>query len=383
MLTRLLLFVLVICLWGCGDDSSPTAPGDDVVRPTGELKPWDLSSIVSAESVRSMPMGTPVFMRTEFANGQLADLEMKFIQVVDDFLPPMPVYMVEASDPVLIQLGGIAQGMSGSPIFTEQGTWGAIAYGFNQQDSPPYYFFATPIEWVIGNRGAMPLAKSAATWEENGITPLTIPLLGTGINPAYQMNNSSFQGGLTPAGQAQQHQDSFEAGRPLAIGLMLGEVTIASLGTISYVDGNRIYGFGHPMSGSGAVELPIIEAVVLGPISNLSAPFKFATLNPTVRGTLTEDRLPAVRGVLGEGPELIPVRSVYTFSSGNMLELTHRLATADPSTTAGLVALALASPLLNRVENEPNHSVRVRTDISFVETDSKLARSRLYAEPDG
>ena len=385
MLIRLLLFVLAICLWGCGNDSSPTAPGEDVVRPTGDLLPWHLSSIVSVDSVRSMPTGTPVFMRTEFANGQLADLEMTFIQVVDDFLPPMPVYMVEASDPVLIQLGGIAQGMSGSPLFTEQGTWGAIAYGFNQQDSPPYYFFATPIEWVIGNRGAMPLAKSAATWEESGITPLTIPLLGTGFNPAYPLDDSPFQGELTPAGRAAQHQDSFEAGRPLAIGLMLGEVTIASLGTISYVDGNRIYGFGHPMSGSGAVELPIIEAVVLGPISNLSAPFKFATLNPTVRGTLTEDRLPAVRGMLGEGPELIPIRSVYTFPAGDVLELTHRLAANGPapSTTVGLVALALASPLLNRVENEPNHSVRVRTDISFVETDSKLARSRLYAEPDG
>ena len=381
MLVRLLLFVLVI--WGCGDDSSPTAPGDDVVRPTGELKPWDLSSIVSAESVRSMPTGTSVFMRTEFVDGQLADLEMTFIQVVDDFLPPMPVYMVEASDPVLIQLGGIAQGMSGSPIFTEQGTWGAIAYGFNQQDSPPYYFFATPIEWVIGNRGAMPLAKSAATWEESGITPLTIPLLGTGFNPAYELDDLPFQSELTPAGRAAQNQDSFEAGRPLAVGLMLGEVTIASLGTISYIDGNRVYGFGHPMSGSGVVELPIIEAVVLGPISNLSAPFKFATLNPTVRGTLTEDRLPAVRGMLGEGPELIPLKSVYTFSSGNVLELTHRLATVEPSTTAGLVALALASPLLNRVENEPNHSVRVRTNISFVETDSTLARSRLYAEPEG
>ncbi len=383
MLVRLLLFVLAICVWGCGDDSSPTAPEDDVVRPTGELQPWPLSSIVSVDSVRSMAPGTPVFMRTEFASGQLADLEMTFIQVVDDFLPPMPVYMVEASDPVLIQLGGIAQGMSGSPIFTEQGTWGAIAYGFNQQDSPPYYFFATPIEWVIGNRGAMPLAKSAATWEENGITPLTIPLLGTGFNPAYELDDLPFQSELTPAGRAAQNQDSFEAGRPLAVGLMLGEVTIASLGTISYIDGNRIYGFGHPMSGSGAVELPIIEAVVLGPISNLSAPFKFATLNPTVRGTLTEDRLPAVRGMLGEGPKLIPLKSVYTFSSGNVLELTHRLATVEPSTTAGLVALALASPLLNRVENESNHSVRVRTDISFVETDSILARSRLYAEPEG
>ena len=57
-----------------------------------------------------MPVGTTVFMRTEFAHGELADLEMTFVQVVDDFLAPMPVYMVESSDPVLIQLGGIAQG---------------------------------------------------------------------------------------------------------------------------------------------------------------------------------------------------------------------------------------------------------------------------------
>ncbi len=356
---------------------------DDVVRPTGELKPWDLSPIVSVESVRSMPTGTPVFLRTEFANGQLADLEMTFVQVVDDFLPPMPVYMVEASDPVLIQLGGIAQGMSGSPIFTEQGTWGAIAYGFSSQDSPPYYFFATPIEWVIGDKGAIPLTKRTATWRGSGISPLVIPLLGTGFNRISQSNDPSLLSEVMSAGKTQQHQSSFEAGRPLTVALMLGEVTIAALGTVSYLNGNRIYGFGHPMDGVGMVELPIIEAVVLGPISNLSAPFKFATLNPTVRGTLTEDRLPAVRGVLGEGPELIPVKSTYTFSSGYVLELTHRLATLDPYTTADLVAEALFSPLVNRVEDEPNHSVRVRTNISFVETDSILARSRLYAEPEG
>lgn len=356
---------------------------EDVVRPTGELQPYPLSPIVSLESVRSMPAGTPVFLRTEFANGQLADLGMTFVQVVDDFLPPMPVYMVEASDPVLIQLGGIAQGMSGSPIFTEQGTWGAIAYGFNEQDSPPYYFFATPIEWVIGERGTIPLAKRTTIYQGSSISPLVIPLLGTGFNRTPQPNDLSLLNEVILAGKTQQHQDSFEAGRPLAVGMMLGEVTTAALGTISYVDGNRIYGFGHSLSGSGAVELPIIEAVVLSQISNLSAPYKFATLNPTVRGTLTEDRLPAVRGVLGEGPELIPIRCVYTFSSGSVLELTHRLATLDPYTTADLIAGALISPLVNRVEDEPNHSVRVRTDISFVETDSILARSRLYADPEG
>ena len=357
-----------------------------VLRPTGELKPWDLSSIVSVDEVRAMPPGTPVFMRTEFVNGELADLEMTFVQVVDDFLAPMPIYMVEASDPVLIQLGGIAQGMSGSPIFTEQGTWGAIAYGYNAQDSPPYYFFATPIEWVIGTRGLMPAAKPMATWEGNRITPLDIPLLSTGINGVHTLpeGRSSLLSGASAAGLTQERQESFEAGRPLTVGLLLGELTFGAVGTVSYVDGNRVYGFGHPMNSSGPVELPIIEAKVLGEISNLSAPFKFTTLNPTVRGTLTEDRLPAVRGVLDQEPDLVPIKSVYTFPSGSELELNHSMAVGiSPYTSLDLVGNAFLAPLANRVDNDPNHSIRVTTDIAFAGSDSTLTRSRLYSSPGG
>ena len=357
-----------------------------ILRPTGELKPWDLSPIVSADEVRAMPPGTPVFLRTEFANGELADLEMTFVQVVDDFLAPMPVYMVEASDPVLIQLGGIAQGMSGSPIFTEQGTWGAIAYGFGAQDSPPYYFFATPIEWVIGTRGMVPAAKPTATWEGNSITPLEIPLLSTGLNGVRPLpeGRSSILSEASAAGLTQERQASFEAGRPLTVGLLLGELTLGSMGTISYVDGNRVYGFGHPMNSSGPVELPIIEAKVLGEVSNLSAPFKFATLNPTVRGTLTEDRLPAVRGVLDQEPELVPIKSAYTFPSGSTVELAHRMAVGiSPYTSLDLVANAFFYPLANRVDNDPEHSIRVTTDIAFAGSDSTLTRSRLYSSPGG
>ncbi len=179
MSIRLALLTLSLCFWSCGegDQAAPVAPvapitpGNAVIKPTGILQSWDLSAIVPVDSVRSMLPGTPLFLRTEFANGELADLEMTFVRVVDDFLPPMPIYMVEASDPVLIQLKGIAQGMSGSPLFTEQGTWGAIAYGFGSQDSPPFYFFATPIEWVVGSKGTPPVAKPAPIWEGSSIVP--------------------------------------------------------------------------------------------------------------------------------------------------------------------------------------------------------------------
>ena len=379
-----LLPLLLLGLWACGEDDGPTAPVDEVLRPSGELLPWDLSAIVSIDSVRSRPEGMPVYLRTEFANGELADLEMRFVAVVDDFLPPLPVIMVEASDPVLIQLGGIAKGMSGSPLFSEDGTWGAIAYGFGAQDSPPYYFFATPIEWVIGERGTLPAGKPAATWGGARIAPLEVPQVVTGLNPAQPLpaDRSFPWSEAVSAALTQERQESFEAGRPLTVGVLLGEITAAAVGTISYVDGDRVYGFGHPMDQAGAVNLPIIEAKVLGEISNLSAPFKFTTLNPTVRGTLTEDRLPAVRGVLDEGPELLAVTSRYRFPSGAEEELVHRMP-ARGVNPSGLLPVAVFSPLSNRLDNDADHSLRVTTDISFAGTEATLSRSRLYADPDG
>ena len=385
MLIRRALFPLLLGLWACGDDDAPPPvapePGATVLRPSGELQPWDLSAIVPIDSVRSMPEGMPVYMRTEFANGELADLQMRFVTVVEDFLPPMPAIMVEASDPVLIQLGGIAQGMSGSPLFSEDGTWGAIAYSLNNQDSAPYYCFATPIEWVIGERGTAPLAKPAATWGGAAIVPLEVLRVVTGLNPGPPLSEGAGSpwAGALPATLTQERQESFEAGRPLAVASLLGEITGGAIGTISYVDGDRVYGFGHPMDQFGSVELPIIEARVLAEVSNLAAPYKLASLNPTVRGTLTEDRLPAVRGVLDDGPELVPVRSVLTLPSGDV-ELVHRMPTSVPQ--AGLVSLAAFRPLFQRVDNEADHSLRVAVQVSFVEADSMLDRSRLYAGPD-
>lgn len=99
--------------------------------------------------------------------------------------------------------------------------------------------------------------------------------MSTGHSHKVPERDSSRLGVTVASGLTQERQESFDPGRPLAVGLLLGETTLAALGTISYVDGDKIYGFGHPMFGFGRVGLPIIEAKVLGEISNLYAPFKY------------------------------------------------------------------------------------------------------------
>ena len=60
MTPRLALLALAVSLLSCGDDDAPpAAPQHSVLRPSGELLPWDLSAIVPIDSVRAMPPGTP------------------------------------------------------------------------------------------------------------------------------------------------------------------------------------------------------------------------------------------------------------------------------------------------------------------------------------
>ena len=243
------------------------------------------------------------------------------------------------------------------------------------------------MEWVTGNKGTVPLAKRAATWGGSRIVPLDIPLASTGLNRVRirPEGRPSVLSDAVSAGLTRRRQTSFAPGRPLAVGLLLGEQTYASFGTISFVDGNRVYGFGHAMSESGPVALPIIEAVVLGEISNLQAPFKFAMLNPTVRGTLTEDRLPGVRGILDDGPDLVSIRSVYAFPSGAAVDLIHAMSAAirDPYLAIDLVVSAFFAPMSSRVEQDPDHGIRVTANVSFDHSDSTVARTRLFASPEG
>ena len=401
MLLNLIYLLLSLAFMGCdGSKESPVSfnsPTGGRDKFTKELHAdWDLQKIVSLDSVRNWPAGKKMFVRTAFAGAELEDFEVKFVTVVEDGLPTMPLVMLEASDPRLIALGGVAQGMSGSPVFTEEGTVGALSYGFDLQGAPPFYFMATPIQGMIDGVFSIgnPSLKSVAV-KIKKLVPLSIPIAVTGtsakalkyFSAIAQKHTGNGQSFLLESGSASsgEFNQSFEAGGPLATGLVVGpEVKAAALGTITYMNGNQIFGFGHPVLELGPQSLPIVDAYVIAEISNLFAAFKFFSLGENIRGELTADRLPGVGGVLGQIPNMLPVTVTVDIPNFGIKTFKHSVARGLPAGfETELSAMSVFIPVLNRNDNVANkYSFRVDTKITTDFSDIEIKNSRLYSAYD-
>ena len=99
---------------------------------------------------------------------------------------------------------------------------------------------------------------------------------------------------------------AFEPGSPIGVGLVRGDLTFAATGTVTHVDGDRVYAFGHPFFGSGEVELPMHTARVLHVLADMLGSNKISVIGPEA-GTIVEDRLTAIVGRMGQKAAMIPL----------------------------------------------------------------------------
>lgn len=76
--------------------------------------------------------------------GELKDFRVDIIGNIDNGKGSQPMIMAKASGPVIDAVGGILQGMSGSPVYVDGYLVGAVAAGIKEMT--PYTFFITPIE---------------------------------------------------------------------------------------------------------------------------------------------------------------------------------------------------------------------------------------------
>jgi hypothetical protein len=252
---------------------------------------------------------------------------------------------------------GVIAGMSGSPVYIDGRLVGAVSYSIGAFSKEPIAGI-TPIGEMIdatanaGPRATTPPAKIAlpvtpeslatalrTTYARTAafadgpadvqafglpasagaqmgalLRPIATPLIVGGMSSAAgDLIASMFRdAGVTPvlsagaSGDAPPASDPLRPGDPIGVALMTGDAVVGASGTVTHVDGKRVYAFGHPFFNFGPTAFPMTRAYVYTSLPSLMSSFKIATIGDVV-GTIQQDRATAIAGSLGKGPALIPV----------------------------------------------------------------------------
>jgi hypothetical protein len=103
-----------------------------------------------------------------------------------------------------------------------------------------------------------------------------------------------------------------------AVGVMLvnGDLQMGGTGTVTHIDDDRVYAFGHPLYNLGPTEFPMTRAYVYTVLPSLASSFKLSTTGEVI-GTFLQDRATAIAGKVGPGPRMIPVTVNLTQARGS------------------------------------------------------------------
>lgn len=253
---------------------------------------------------------------------------------------------------------GIIAGMSGSPVYIEGKLLGAVAFGWSYGKDPiggitPFCQMRSYVESFerrdlaekgkpqkVGSRHTLstPIAVGDRTFDSVSVAagydhtadrsdddlalrPLQMPLIASGFTP-HSLNllrDKVREFGLVPmqgggaggvAGDDLQNV-KLEPGGPLAISMIRGDFDLSGIGTVTHVDGDRVYGWGHPFMGLGSCDFPLMTGYIHTIFPRLTVSFKMGVpLQPV--GVINADTSTGIAGWLGRKPDMMPVRMSVT-----------------------------------------------------------------------
>jgi hypothetical protein len=235
-----------------------------------------------------------------------------------------PRILVRLSGPVIDETG-VGPGFSGSPIYCSDGAGAARNTGAISESIGAYggkTVLATPIEEILANPAEAPRPRpvGARASRIGRVLPLADPLTVSGLNRglAERLTGAGAKARRSVLATPAQPLTPFPAAPPqpgsaLSVGYSSGDISVGAVGTVAYVDGDRVWGFGHPFENSGLRSLLLQDAYVYDVISNPNvgddsgSTYKLAAAGHTL-GTISNDASAAVVGRAGRPPVTIPVR---------------------------------------------------------------------------
>ena len=170
-------------------------------------------------------------------------------------------------------------------------------------------------------------------------------------------------------------------GSMISVQMMAGDLSVGADGTVTYIDGNRIYAFGHRFLDIGSTALPFARAEVLTLLANTNTSFKISTAKEWM-GTIYQDRNTAVAGELGKRPAMVPV-SLTLSRAGKPVESYQMQMVHDTLLSPLLLQMAVFSAIDATERTVGASSIRVTGQIDFQNGSAPLRINNMYAADNG
>jgi len=253
---------------------------------------------------------------------------------------------------------GIIAGMSGSPVYIDNRLLGAVAYAwpfgkepiagvtpFSQMHSfveayerrdlgepakPVRVGLRTPIKAEGKRFETVTVSEDCDTPEPVAtddlcMVPLRTPLAASGITAhslsllrerCKSIGLVPMQGGAAGAAIIEQEKNTaLQPGGPLAVAMITGDFDLSGIGTVTHIEGDRVYGWGHPFFGLGNCEFPLMTAYIHTIYPRQSVSFKMGSPLRTV-GVINADVSTCIAGWLGRRPDMLPVSMTVSCCPG-------------------------------------------------------------------
>jgi SpoIVB peptidase S55 len=337
--------------------------------------------------------------RTVFEGSNLEEFKVEILGVLKGAIGPQQDMIVARLRGDKVEYTGVVSGMSGSPVYIDGKLIGAVSYRLGQFAKEAIAGI-TPIADMIKLAGPVRAADAGAQAPDllgrflasragvdgpiagsgggpqrpgteapplpatggppGGLQPIGIPLVCSGCDAGvlryYAPIFESFGLEPTAGGGATTSPSSLPLLPGTAIGAALatGDMNLVGIGTLTHVDGNRVFAFGHPMLGTGPMEMPMTQAQVLLTFASSAASFKIANSTPPV-GTIVQDGLTAIVGEVGREAPTIPV-SVRVTSHGRRRDF-HYAIMRNRAWSPVLFAVTTANSLVRTVDFDAGASL--------------------------
>jgi hypothetical protein len=250
--------------------------------------------------------------------------------------------MFDSDDPLIGEYGGIVSGMSGSPIFINDGGTdkliGAVSYG--DWFTLGGMGLATPVELmsrledkyatvqhldhaIITPSGVIdrvvvapnPAAYAGAAKTGAFVAKPLTTIYASGVSPQSRVfagfkkklaDHGVTLGTQHPFGSSPgvgdvSFQTDLVGGASVAAMLSRGDLWVGGVGTVTYGTTDTVLAFGHPSNWDGPTSQYMTNAWVDGIWRSTISPYKIA--RPTaVRGEITQDRLSGIKGTINQFP---------------------------------------------------------------------------------